>query len=159
MMIFDYEYYRRCDLWWPIIVVVVFILPCGISLLKELLSNKMQRSPIQRVLSGILAGLVLLILVGINMRTLWDGGIWLLIEKPEDAISNAGIVEKIEEYGSGRGHKYKTEYDGTKFGCAITIDGQKYFLMTSGELQAGDTVAFSYLPRSTYILEIWETKQ
>ena len=140
-------------------MVVVFILPCGISLLKELLSNKMQRSPEQRLLSVVLAVPVLLILVGINLRTLWDGGIWLLMETPEDAISNAGIVEKIEEYGSGRGHKYKTEYDGTKFGCAITIDGEKYFLMTSGELQAGDAVTFSNLPRSTYILEIWESKR
>lgn len=155
-MVFDFDQYCRNDMFFPI-VILLFLLPGWFSALARVISQIRSREWTREELAKNLFALaVASFLCGINLRVLLGGGMYLVFERPGDAVTLCGTVERIEDYGSMGGHKYDTEDFGTELGARITVEGVEYHAMTAGNLEVGDEVRFTYLPRSGYILEIRE---
>ena len=97
--------------------------------------------------------LICLFLISVNSINLFRGGIFLLIEKEEDAVEISGVIEKTIEIDALTGSKYETENNHGR-GEALIIDGRKYYLTTYGDLKIGDEVTAKVLPKSGFVLEI-----
>jgi hypothetical protein len=74
-----------------------------------------------------------------------------------DLISNkevydTGVIESIER--DTLGLKTNHSYTGDEFSDVIVIEGEKYYIITSGDLEVGDIVHFTYLQYSKTILKI-----
>jgi hypothetical protein len=67
-------------------------------------------------------------------------------------ITESGVIENIEQdlFASRIAH----DYEGDVFSDVISIDGVDYLIITSGELEVGDNVEFTYLSYSKAILKI-----
>ena len=79
-------------------------------------------------------------------------GMYLLNEKETDKISCSGEVHSFEKtYGLNK-YMYNGE---NSFAYYISIDGEKYYIMHTGDIEVGDKVEFEYLPKSKIILSIY----
>ena len=67
-------------------------------------------------------------------------GIHLLSENETNKIVNTGVVNELDI------HKGRSPY------AYITIDGQEYYIFSTGDIKIGDTITFEYLPKSKVIL-------
>ncbi|MCB9498818.1 MAG: hypothetical protein H6687_02900 [Bacillales bacterium] len=78
-------------------------------------------------------------------------GYYLHEETPENAIVTEGVIEKIKEDKLSA----RYFYDGkpTK-SSIITISGKDYYFMMLGNLEIGDEVSITYLPKSTIVLSV-----
>ncbi|MGN1040886.1 MAG: hypothetical protein ACI4QL_05605 [Candidatus Fimimonas sp.] len=83
-------------------------------------------------------------------------GVHLAFEKEDAQVSSSGKISNFQSLGNI--HKFYYE-DQVCFGCYVFIDGQKYFIMTVGDLEVGDNVTFNYLPKSKIILSIEKAEQ
>ena len=80
-------------------------------------------------------------------------GMYLLNEKETDKISCSGEVHSFEKtYGLNK-YTYNGE---NSFAYYISIDGEKYYIMHTGDIEVGDKVEFEYLPKSKIILSIYQ---
>lgn len=156
-MIFDYDVYLRniCsvpifDIGWSLFAflvgIVVFV--CLIILKKK-----------KEICIALVALLLSIIFLPFNNRNdiinLQNGGIYLIEEKEDDAISKTGIIENIVE-PSERFPQFKGYYEGKyKYGADITISGEVYLAIDSGNFELGDRVTITYLPKSRVILSIY----
>jgi len=102
---------------------------------------------------GIIAILFSLLLIISNINILKNGGFYLSIEKEWEAERVEGVIENTEKaslvnkgYPDSEGHYSLGEF--------MIIKGQRFYLMTSGNLKVGDSVIVTYLPKSKYVLEI-----
>ena len=78
---------------------------------------------------------------------------YLLNEKETDKISCSGEVHSFEKtYGLNK-YTYNGE---NSFAYYISIDGEKYYIMHTGDIEVGDEVEFEYLPKSKIILSIYQ---
>lgn len=81
------------------------------------------------------------------------GGIHLPFEKPEDAYTATGILQKIEPEGAHASTRCKFHWDGkTVYGTWLTIADERYFAVSAGDLAAGDAVTIKYMPKSRCVL-------
>ena len=81
------------------------------------------------------------------------GGIHLPFEKPEDAYTATGILQKIEPEGAHASTRCKFNWDGkTVYGTWLTIADERYFAICADGLETGDTITLQYLPRSRCVL-------
>ena len=78
-------------------------------------------------------------------------GIHLINEKENDKVEACGIITEIKDtHGI---NKYM--YDGhVTYASHVYIDGERYYIMYTGDYEVGDKVAFEYLPKSKIIMSI-----
>ena len=106
----------------------------------------------RKIAEYIASVLIMGVLMGTLIFDLANGGIFLLFEKEEHSIEMTGEIEGIIDPRHVYG-KYIVD-EKHVYGEFIFVDGQKYYLMTSGDLTEGDTVSMRVLPRSKFVLEI-----
>jgi hypothetical protein len=81
-------------------------------------------------------------------------GIPLYQEKPQDALTQTGVITEIRSQ-TRRQSAYKFTHDGkVVYGAWLTIGGEKFFVMTEGNLIPGDAITFEYLPKSRCVTSI-----
>ena len=159
-MSFDYGEYLFQNFWLPISVLSFFLLGGCFALLfmkpvktayeKE---NEPEKTLMQKLLGGLLAVITFGFLLYINLRTLFGLGVDLYRDRNEQAIEHRGVVEEIDSSTEPDVHKYQTA-EGTSFGVMMTIGGERFHAMSSGDFEVGQPVQILYLPNSHCILEI-----
>ena len=85
-----------------------------------------------------------------------SGGIYLLDETIEDAISKTGKIEDICAPSNRAFHFKGTNVNGA---ADITINGEIYLIEEVGNFGVGDTVTITYLPKSKVVLSIYHAEQ
>jgi hypothetical protein len=92
----------------------------------------------------------LLFIVFIGARISKIGLLIDLIDNNE--IIEFGVIDSIERDPFAL--KTNHNYTGDEFSDVIVIEGVKYYIITAGELEVGDSVDFIYLTYSKTVLEI-----
>ena len=154
-MSFDYNVYYRQDCIVPLCLALfagAVLLHCLIRLVRKLRITDREKR-IRECRGFFIALPFFAFLLSVNCIHLFRGGIFLLTEKEEDAVSITGVIEETFEIDFCTGSKYDTEQNSGS-GEALVINGTKYYVMTYGDLKTGDTVSATVLPRSKMILEI-----
>lgn len=167
-MKFDYYYYRRALLFTAIGMLALGIILIGTTLYatikgKPFANNSFLNNKFMRILIFMLSICASLFFITRSISEL-RYGIYLVKEKPEDALVIQGEIEEIKEFKNLFEHNYQyIRNDGEEFekytplecnAHLITISGKKYYFMIKGELKVGDYVKISYLPKSTIVLEV-----
>ena len=154
-MEYDYSVYYRQNCILPIlfssfclILLTVFV----VSVCKKLSAHE----PLD-ILQSVLILVTFLLLTTLNLTPLFRGGFWLLFEKENDAVTITGTVEETDEIRFA-GAKYGVE-NNNGFGETLVVDGVKYYLMTYGDTEVGDTVTLKVLPRSRIVLGLYGSDQ
>lgn len=156
-MQFDYSMYSRgcCDV--PLVFalfILVWLIASVIGFVKKISSHKMGRRDIYYF---ILAFLVALPLIGMNVSRLLHGGMYLITEAETDAVEMQGEITEIEGLGQLSMPRLKSDYGyGDTNGVQFTINGVQCKASVKGDLEVGDYVTVVYLPKSGYILTIYE---
>ena len=159
-MSFDYNVYFRSDCFVPLLsaicssILCLFALVLFSSFIRDIYYYK---NVIKRVSQCIF--LVILIITMLNVtrteiKRLSIGGIYLLAEKKEDTESISGIIEKMDETDIFIRRKYYNVENNAGKGEFIFVNGNRYYLMTYGDLKIGDCVVMQVLPKSRFVLEI-----
>lgn len=156
-MEFSYNAYYRVNFIVPLTMAIFFfalLFSCTKSLFCQIACRKLNVGRFVPVLIGVAICIFFLFL---NIKTLAQGGIYLSFEKETDAVIVHGVIERIEECDLYDNHKYGTG-DGTgvgsSFGVKIIVEGNCYNAVQSGDLQSGDDVVITYLPKSLFVLKI-----
>lgn len=80
-----------------------------------------------------------------------SGGIYLLSETPDDAVTETGVIQFIATPSARTFHFKGTNVNGA---ADITINGEIYLIEEVENFEVGDTVTITYLPKSKVILSI-----
>ena len=93
------------------------------------------------------------------IRPLRQGGWYLRKEKEKDKLQAQGYIEHIksmkQEFYLSRDRLSLTDSPGSwKGSYQMVIDGDVYYLPSSGALLPGDYVIVQYLPKSRFVLSI-----
>lgn len=100
---------------------------------------------------------VLLILLGVLLvSSLFQGGIHLIYERADDAVTVSGTIEEIHKRSALSGTRY-TSHGETSSGYDYTVNGVTCTGMALGTLEVGDEVTVTYMPKSGFVLAIEET--
>lgn len=150
-MQFDYQVYFRQNCVVPTILLVfsLFIMVCVIYTLMSKCNHENFKSLLLKSLYLLLIGFFL---ISINVFRLARGGVYLFVEKENDAVELEGVIDDTFEL-SWFGYKYGVEQNNGK-GEGIIINETKYYLVTYGNIKKGDNVLIRVLPKSKIILEI-----
>ena len=166
-MKFDYDYYRNVLLFVAIGMLIAGIILMSTTLYatikgKPFANNSFLNKKFMRILIFTLSICASLSFIVGSINRL-KHGIYLINEKPEDALVIQGEIEDIKEIKDPFEHTYKS-IEGEEFekyttalelhAHLITISGKNYYFMIKGELKVGDNVEISYLPKSTIVLEV-----
>ena len=151
-MSFDYNAYFRSNFAVPIVVLLFFLL-CTIPLIKSFVSQVVKREPFTKELMTMLFMIVCFafLIFSFSVNSLKNGGIYLANEKERDATTKICIIEEINEPSKLYPY-FKHDH---KYGADITVNGETYFAIESGEFKVGDKVTITYLPKSRVILSIY----
>ncbi len=153
-MKFDYDYYKRTLFSFPLIMIIGLSLLILITIIFSILNRK---NVVENKISSIFT---YVLLFGFIFFGLIDSighikyGINLNTETPKNALIIKGEIERIEELKNPFSHGYKIAPNGKNNAHIITISGKQYYFMIKGDLQVGDCVEISYLPKSTIVLEV-----
>ena len=151
-MTFELEPYWRNNFFVPCLILLFFtfwLLSFAWSLGSKLIKKEpiTQESVIMIFMSiGIVYGMF-----SFSINTFRNGGIYLINEKEDDAITQTYIIDEISEPSE----LYPYFKHNHKFGADITMDGEIYFAVEAGDFKPGDTVTVTYLPKSKVILSIY----
>lgn len=104
---------------------------------------------------GVILFVLLILLAAILVSSLLHGGIHLIYERADDAVTVTGTIEDIQKRSALSGTRY-TAYGESGSGYDYTIDGITCTGMAIGTLEAGDEVTVTYLPKSGFVLSIEE---
>lgn len=121
----------------PIILFIVRIKKNDFSLKKNIVKT-------------LFLSIILLFIVFIGARISKIGLLIDFIDNKE--IIESGVIDSIERDPFAL--KTNHNYTGDEFSDVIVIEGVKYYIITAGELEVGDSVDFIYLPYSKTVLEI-----
>lgn len=94
--------------------------------------------------------IILLFIVFIGARISKVGLLIDFIDNNE--IIESGVIDSIERDPFAL--KTNHIYTGDEFSDVIVIEGEKYYIITAGDLEVGDSVDFIYLKYSKTVLEI-----
>ena len=150
-MTYDYYVYYRQNCIIPLILLI-FSSILFFGQIYSLCKERLTYSP-KDIMYRIFFLCIALFLIIANIVPLARGGVYLLVEKENDAIQVSGTVEGTIEIDYVTGAKYRVENNNGS-GEAIIVNGRKYYLTTYGDIQAGDYVVLDVLPRSGFILKI-----
>ena len=157
-MIFQYSKYIRGCFFVPLLVFIFFsfyLISVLIPFFTQLKKSTLTPQKIQQYLVGFLVGAFFLTM---NGGRLLNGGIFLMFEKESDAIVVEGQISQINELGIFSFPELSSDYgNGDSNGVEIVINGVGYAVPVCGDLQVGDEVVLTVLPKSKYILEIRKT--
>ena len=156
-MKFDYKYLKNdlCIMEIIMLVIGIFIIVCYLVHIfnKLFFVNNKAKKIVICIFSLIVSSFFL-----IHSITHLKYGIYLLAEKPVDALTLQGKIVEIKEIRNPFTHDYKYAY--RDYGVLnthahlITILDKQYYFMIKGDLQVGDNVEIKYLPKSTIVLEV-----
>lgn len=156
-MIIDYSQYSQNYLVFPLFMSCMFCLLLVYSgnLLKKCIRNR--ENSLKKILEAVLPfGMSAVMIIFVGIIPLFNGNIYLLIEKEEDAVTLCGVIKSIESVDDplyGQTAAYEFVIDNTVC-TAIYVPTKDFPAETS--LKVGDHVEVFYLPRSGYILSIEE---
>ena len=155
-MSFDYEAYWRSNFAVPVFVLLFFILWI-IPLIKSFVSKVVKHEPLTKesIIMLFIGVCFTFVMFSFSINSLKNGGIYLINEKESDATTETYIIEKIDE--PSKLYPY-FKYD-HKYGSDITINGETYFAVETGDFKEGDLVTITYLPKSKVILSIYATDE
>lgn len=106
---------------------------------------------------AVLMFIALILLLGILVNILISGGgLGLITERVDDAVSVEGTIEELRPGSIWKNPRYSTNGEVSN-GYTFVIDGVECFGMAKGSLEIGDTVTAAYMPKTGYILTISET--
>ena len=144
-MVFDYSEYVSKFLVFPVLCIL-FLIPIFITSFRNLICSLINLSRCKEIYEEIIkqaiACILVLFLVGLNAKTLYSGGAWLLVENETSIVEATGTISCIKRVGK---HEYQ-----------IVLENQKYLVIDIGEFSEGDCVRIRYLPESGYVLSIRE---
>ena len=156
-MVFDYDVYYRQNFAIPSLLIafcLFLLLSILVNIYKILLAvKKGSELPQDEIVKNVIGIAIVVILIVLNAIPLIRGGVFLICERENDAITVSGTIDNTVELPSFGGAKYGVEQN-HGHGEAIVIDGVRYFLVTFGEFKQGDQVLVKVLPKSRFILEI-----
>ncbi len=156
-MIFEYDAYWRNICSVPLFGIVWSLFTLLVGIIAFICFIKLKKK--KEIVITLVAVLLWIISLPFYNRNdiinLQNGGIYLLEEKEDDVISKTGIIENIVE-PSEMFPQFKGYHDGKyKYGADITIGGEVYLAIDSGDFEVGDRVTITYLPKSKVILSIY----
>ena len=151
-MNFDYNVYLRQNC----LVPISFLVFTGIMFVGAIVSfvKGLKTDPFLENAFYIVVMIFLIYISLTHISQLARGGLFLLTEKESDSVMITGFVEETIEIGRIGRSSYEVE-NNYGWGEALVIDGEKYYLMTYGDVKTGDEVKLKVLPRSHYVLELW----
>lgn len=157
-MNFSFYTYFLNNLALPLFAIAFICVPMGKLIYTFLRSYFVDKQvDTSNLVQKLLFSLALLVLLVLMIYMLSQGGIHLIYEWPSKAVCSEGIIEEITALNSLHGMKY--DYDGvSSYGYEFTINGETLVGMAIGDLETGDTVTYTYLPNSGYILTIEEVE-
>lgn len=139
----------------PLIIVLFALLLLGISafqFIKHAIQKDVHGYDICKI---VIAILILGFTIVLNLCRLLNGGLALIYERENDAVTIEGTISEISEMGKFEFPELRTEYKETSLnGTKITIDNIKCVCPNIGDFEIGDSVVVVYLPESGYILSI-----
>ncbi len=147
-MIFEYKEYLDGLFSFPLIL---FMIGIALFIVGILAIFKVVKINEKHRLIRIILIFALVVLFTIEPGIQLSKGIKLLSEKDEDTIKLSGSISSIDN------DKYSPRfyYDGNScFGSYITVNNTRVYIMDIGELEIGDQVTITYLPKSKIVLEV-----
>lgn len=156
-MKFDYKYLKNGLCIMEIIMLVIGVIIIVCYLIPIFNKSFFAQNKIKKLLTSIFS-LGISVFFLIHSITHLKYGIFLLVEKPVDALKLQGEIEEIKEIRNPFIHDNKYAY--RDYGVLnthahlITISEKKYYFMIKGDLKVGDYVEIKYLPKSTIVLEV-----
>lgn len=156
-MTFAYHEYLLNALMMPLFALA-FVLAAIFFSLKPEIKNYFTTKEIEWSHLGRKLGLniILLAMVVLMCVILSHGGFSLITERPKDAMTVTGTIEQIEARSSFESMKFWSDY-GESYGIEFTVDEITCVAMAQGDLEVGDQVTVTYMPKSGFVLSIEET--
>ena len=155
-MAFSYWEYFIYNLMLPVFGIVFVAVPTFrlvMRLLEQYATGKRRVNWDGQSIVFFVAMLIVAVLLGKNLVT--GGGIHLVYERPEAAVTVEGTVEEVKANSIWSGLRY-TAYGESSSGYEYTINGETMKGMAKGTLEPGDEVTVTYLPKSGFVLSIEE---
>lgn len=152
-MTFAYTEYLMYNLMMPVFGLLFIGVPT-VKMIERLLRTfaKGQRGAFGDT-RGMIIFVIMLVIAVILVNSLMQGGIHLIYERPTAAVTVEGTLESIEKVSPLSGARYMVGNEAS-FGYTYTIDGVECVGMAVGDLQVGDEVAATYMPKSGFVLSI-----
>ena len=162
-MVFSYNDYQFHCLMLPLFVIIFFsaaMIYNTVSSLKEITKNGIS---IEDVFSILFFLIIWIFFLRVDGGCLLNGGMYLFSEKEADSCTVVGTIDEItynDQYSFPNMAKFYKQYDreGEElshiYGCKIFVDGLSLTIPQRGELNQGDRVSVTFLPKSKYVLEI-----
>lgn len=155
-MSFEYGTYLRSNAIIPICILSLVIIATILIIISTSVKINQKRATKDEALTSFVICMgICLCFIPMNVRTLSNGGVYLLNESKNDVVSQTGVIEKIYE-PSKEYPNFKYDH---KYGADIFIDGEMYFMAEAGDFKAGDLVTITYLPKSKVVLSIYHAEQ
>ena len=153
-MEFDYSIYFKYNCIYPLVWVIIMIVFVVLFVRSFLLSiNSEITTRVKRMIVNGVFLLVMLFLLVVHLIPLCRGGIFLLFEKETSKTTVSGIIDKIDEIDGFTGAHYLIDGK-NRNGDVISINNNRYWIVTHGEYGAGDMVTLEVLPKSRYVISI-----
>lgn len=154
-MTFAYSSYLLNNLILPIFGLAFIAIPMfkfiSNIIMAKLKGESVSLGDTRMVILPILLALLAVILAGILFR----GGVHLIYERADDAVTIQGTIEEIDTCSIVEGPQYTVNGERSN-GYEITVDGVTCTSMALGTLEVGDEVTVTYMPNSGFILSIVE---
>lgn len=144
-MEFSYEYYKANAFTWSLVACVVFGI-ISLGLIIKMLGTSNKSLKLQMFLCLVLS------LFGLTSHVIkLSYSYKIVFDNKDNVMMVEGKIEKIEEVISSP--VYKLE-EGNSKASILYISGEKYYIMSAGNLSVNDNVEITYLKNSKFILEI-----
>lgn len=154
-MYFEYTDYVMGCMVLPICVILFAVAFFIFALIHELAAIKQSGFSYRKLVHIVLALLVCGFFFLLNIGRLFHGGFYLVAERENDAVIMQGAISDINDLNRFSFPELKNVYrDGQPNGAQLVINGITCIAISSGDLEVGDFVTVTYLPRSKYILSI-----
>lgn len=148
-MSFDYSsYYRnmvKIPFWICIIILLLFVINIIFWFSRPKLFRVSTEYPFVKLL---ITSLIFLVIFYVNFRNFNYN---YYIDRNETPINTIGVIEDIDSISFSSNFYYNGEVVSPK---NITINGERYFILTIGEYNVGDNVTIYYLPNSNVVTQI-----
>ena len=161
VMSFNYSMYQRGCLVIPL-VLIIFHLGILLSVILSFVKRNKNSDLVKKFVLLCLVSLLCIYSVIMSIGELTNGGLEMIIEKEDDAVEIRGKIQNIHNIGKFELPLFNLEYGyGESSGVEITIEG----VVVKGPgcilnyVKTDDTVTIVYLPKSGYILSIYNQCQ
>ena len=155
-MTFSFFSYLLNNLMLPVFAIVFVGYPVFQTIFR-LIGQKVRGEQVELPgFQAVLMFIVLIVLLVILFNMLISGGgLGLITDRADDALTVEGVIEEIHPGTIWSNPRYTVNGEISN-GYTLVIDGVECFSMAKGELEIGDTVSASYMPKTGYVLNIQE---